>query len=55
MTVEELRNTLFSIDNQEMTVRELRNELFNLIDQKKEIRPELIMWLGGKYKATDED
>ena len=38
MTTRELREILFSIDNQELTVRELRAILFDVVDQDEEIK-----------------
>lgn len=36
MTVRELRNMLFNVDNQELTVKELRAILFEIEEQDKE-------------------
>ena len=37
MTTRDLRNILFSVENQELTVRELREILFNVEEQDKEL------------------
>lgn len=42
MTVRELRELLFHVDNQEMTVKELRNILFKVENQDDEMRAKSI-------------
>ena len=37
MTVRELRNMLFNVDNQELTIKELRAILFEIDKQDEEI------------------
>ena len=38
MTTRELREILFSVENQELTVRELRSILFDVVEQDEEIK-----------------
>jgi ribosomal protein L12E/L44/L45/RPP1/RPP2 len=42
MTVRELRELLFHVDNQEMTVRELRELLYHMNNQDDEMRAKSI-------------
>jgi hypothetical protein len=42
MTVRELRELLFHVDNQEMTVRELRELLFHVDNQDDDLRAKSI-------------
>lgn len=44
MTIAELREILFFINDQEMTIRELRKLLFDVEDQDTELIVEFIMW-----------
>ena len=55
MTVRELRNILFSIENQELTVKELRGILFEIDEQDEELTDSKIYkltkitkWLWGE-------
>jgi hypothetical protein len=42
MTVRELRELLYHMNNQEMTVKELRNILFNVENQDDDLRAKSI-------------
>ena len=44
ITVRELREMLFHIDNQDMTVRQLRKALYDIDDQDAELTPCFAMW-----------
>ena len=44
ITVRELREMLFHIDNQDMTVRQLRKALYDIDDQDAEIVTCFAMW-----------
>ena len=49
-TTRQLREILFSLDNQKMTVEELRNMLFKVDEQDKEITAEAIQKLEAESK-----
>ena len=49
MTVKELREALFYLEDQDMTVRELRAMLFNE-DQDAQLQPGFSMWLEMEAK-----
>jgi len=42
MTISELKELLFEINNQEMTVRELRRKLFEINNQDQEITKQVV-------------
>jgi len=42
MKVNEMRDFLFNIENQDMTIRELRYVLFELENQFEEVTPQVI-------------
>ena len=44
ITVRQLRELLFYIDDQNMTVEEFRKRLFDIEDQDMELIPDFSMW-----------
>lgn len=54
MTVRELREMLFNVENQEMTVRELRELLFNVDDQDEELTESQLMKLTKTEETVEE-
>lgn len=44
LTIKQLRNMLFHIEDQDMTIRELRTRLFNVEDQDAEMLINPTMW-----------
>jgi len=44
ITVSQLRELLFYIDDQNMTVEEFRKRLFDIEDQDMELIPDFSMW-----------
>lgn len=55
MTTRELRQMLFTVDNQEITVKELRAILFNVDEQDEELTENDLMRLTRKEEEMKND
>jgi hypothetical protein len=55
MTIRELREMLFNVENQELTVKELRAILFEVEEQDKELKAFDMIWLTRNNKSVKEE